>query len=186
MSEELSKLSNDSLMSLVAKGTYNEDDFKSLTEENKTKQQIKLFTLVRVKRELERVIKYNELLTNLENKFDSMVNDAMQKDMLPLEAYVTLIQTVNGILDRSDKIIQRVLNDDTLNNIFIIDNSKNVTNNNTLLNANSVMGLSDPESRERVNKAVNSVLSMISNIELQQEDSEDVIVTNDEDIQEDE
>lgn len=182
MSEELSKLSTDSLMSLVANGQYNEDDFKSLTEENKTKQQIKLFTLVRVKRELERVIKYNELLTTVENKFDTMVNDAIQKDMLPLEAYITLIQTVNGILDRSDKIIQRVLNDDTLNNVFIIDNSKNVTNN-TMINSGSVMGLTDPESRERVNKAVNSVLNMINRIETQ--NPNDVLVTEENGVDQD-
>lgn len=151
------------LMSVIAKGDYTSELVSELTEKDKTANQMKLFLLAQAKRELQRVMKYMALLDKVEESYRNKVEELIDDDKLDLKGFSDTISVINGCLARSNGIIKSVLNDDSLNNIVIIDNSTNI-NNGIIGEDNSGLGLTDPDSRDRVNKVVSNVLNLIKEV----------------------
>lgn len=153
----------DELMERVANGDINEDVSKSLVDKNITLNQVKVFQLAQAKKELQRVIKLTKMLEKVENAYGDKLDEVLASGHLGLADYGCIISSINGMLSRSDKIISAVLKDDSLSNLVLIDNSTNIQNNtNGVMSSNLGKGLTDPDSRDRVMKAVNNIVNVIN------------------------
>lgn len=150
------------LMSAIADGNYTPEIVGELTEKDKTSNQIKLFLLAQAKRELQRVTKYMKFLDKIEESYKTKVEQLIDEDKLELKDFSNIISVVNGCLARSNEIIKSVLKDDSLNNLVIIDNSTNI-NNSVIGEDRTGLGLTDPDSRNRVEMAIENILSKINN-----------------------
>lgn len=150
------EISDSELMQHIADGTYTEDMVNSLTERDKSVNQMKLFLLAQAKRELNRVIKLTEFLNKIEEKYENRVMTEI--DEIPLKDFPVVISTITACLSRSNNIIQRVLGDDTLTQLVVIDNSVNKT-----IGTSNQLNLDTPDSRDRVNKIVRNVINVIDN-----------------------
>lgn len=144
----LAQIANDNVDSALAEHYQNTD-----TITNK----LKLFILAQAERDLNTILKLLKFLDKVEEAYENKVDEEMTKGNLTIYDYMSIISSINSSLGRCHATINQVLKDDTLKNIFIVDNSTNI---NTDLNHISP-GLADPASRERVLKAVNSVLHTI-------------------------
>lgn len=163
MNELMTSNKVDELMEKVANGDINEDVSKSLVDKNITLNQVKVFQLAQAKKELQRVIKLTRMLEKVENAYGDKLDKVLESGHLGLADYGNIIGSINGMLSRSDKIISSVLKDDSLSNLVLIDNSTNIQNNtNGVMNANLGKGLADPDSRDRVMKAVNNIVNVIN------------------------
>lgn len=156
--DEVMKISDEELMSKIANGEYGDDLVNSLTERDKSINQMKLFLLAQAKRELGRVIKLTEFLNRVEEKYEERVNQEINN--IELRDFPTIISTITACLSRSNEIIQRVIKDDTLNQLVVIDNSVNKT-----IGTSNSLNLDTPDSRDRVNKIVKNMLNIIDNYE---------------------
>jgi predicted transcriptional regulator YheO len=95
----------------------------------------------------------NKVEDAYEDKVDMMMNE------MTLKQYQDVINTISVCLSRSNDIITSVLKDDTLANILIVNNdNSNTTVNNTLK-------LQTPESRDKVLKVVDGIISKINSVE---------------------
>ena len=163
MNELMTSNKVDELMEKVANGDINEDVSRSLVDKNITLNQVKVFQLAQAKKELQRVIKLTRMLEKVENAYGDKLDEVLESGHLGLADYGNIIGSINGMLSRSDKIISSVLKDDSLSNLVLIDNSTNIQNNtNGVMNANLGKGLTDPDSRDRVMKAVNNIVNVIN------------------------
>lgn len=163
MNELMTSNKVDELMEKVANGDINEDVSKSLVDKNITLNQVKVFQLAQAKKELQRVIKLTRMLEKVENAYGDKLDEVLESGHLGLADYGSIIGSINGMLSRSNKIISSVLKDDSLSNLVLIDNSTNIQNNtNGVMNANLGKGLTDPDSRDRVMKAVNNIVNVIN------------------------
>lgn len=164
---------NQQLLLDIANDNLSDDIALDLIAKDKTTNQMKLFILVQAKRELQRVIKLYNFLTKVEDTYMNKVEEDI--DNFSLKQYADIMYTINQSLARADSVIKSVIKDDELSNILIYnDNSINTTNN--IIGAKSVQGLESPESRDRVIKAVNNILSKIDS-ELNKKD--DIIIDED-------
>lgn len=152
---------NNDLMQRIADGSYTDEDARILTEESKSVNQMKLFLLAQAKRELYRVIKLTEFMNRIEEKYQERVMEEI--DNIPLKDFPTIISTISSCLSRSNDIVQRVLRDDSLKNLVIIDNSVNTTNNT--IGTSNQLNLDTPDARDRVNKIVRNVINVIQTYE---------------------
>lgn len=150
------EVSDSELMQHIANGTYTEDMVNSLTEKDKSINQMKLFLLAQAKRELTRVIKLTEFLNKIEETYETKVMNEI--DRIELKDFPTIISTITACLARSNSIIQRVLGDDSLTQLVVIDNSINKT-----IGTSNQLNLDSPDSRDRVNKIVRNVINVIDN-----------------------
>lgn len=166
MDEIIKVDSNSELMKNIASGNYTNDDVSYLTEKDKSINQMKLFLLAQAKRELSRVIKLTEFLDKIESRYEKRVMEDI--DILPLKDFPTVIATITACLTRSNNIIQKVLNDDSLTQLVFIDNSTNKTIG--AIGAANQLNLDSPDSRDRVNKVVRNMLNVIDkNMEIAEE-----------------
>jgi len=144
----LANIANDNIDSALAERYQNTDVITN---------KLKLFILAQAERDLNTILKLLRFLDKVEEAYESKVDQEMTRGTLTIYDYMQIISSINSSLSRCHATINQVLKDDSLKNIFIVDNSTNI---NTDLNHISP-GLSDPASRERVMKAVNSVLHTI-------------------------
>ena len=168
------------LMNKIADGNCSPDIISELTEKDKTVNQMKLFLLAQAKRELQRVVKYMTLLDKVEESYKDKIEQLIEDDKLDLKDFSNTISMINGCLSRSNEIIKSVLKDDSLNNIVIIDNSTNINGNNVIGGDTAGLGLTDPDSRDRVEKAVQNIISAINNYTEDNVDS-DIIIEEEQD-----
>lgn len=154
---------NKDLMQTIAEGNIN-DYSQELNQLDTTKEQIKLFLLAEARNNLIRIVKMTNFLNSVEDKFQEKVTKSMENDAIPMEYYSEIISTIMISLQRSSEIVSKVLKDDTLTNLILIDNSTAINSNNGSNSVSSILASTD--SRDRVSKAVQKVLSMIdTNIE---------------------
>ena len=152
---EISKTTD--LMELISYDHINDEVVAELTDNDSTKNQIRLFLLAQAKRELMRTVKLMNFLNKVEDAYEDKV-DMMMNEMT-LKQYQDVINTISVCLSRSNDIITSVLKDDTLANILIVNNdNSNTTVNNTLK-------LQTPESRDKVLKVVDGIISKINSVE---------------------
>lgn len=144
----LANIANDNIDSALAERYRNTDVITN---------KLKLFILAQAERDLNTILKLLRFLDKVEEAYENRVDQEMTRGTLTIYDYMQIISSINSSLSRCHATINQVLKDDSLKNIFIVDNSTNI---NTDLNHISP-GLSDPASRERVMKAVNSVLHTI-------------------------
>lgn len=144
----LANIANDNIDSALAERYRNTDAITN---------KLKLFILAQAERDLNTILKLLRFLDKVEEAYENKVDQEMTRGTLTIYDYMSIISSINSSLSRCHATINQVLKDDSLKNIFIVDNSTNI---NTDLNHISP-GLSDPASRERVMKAVNSVLHTI-------------------------
>lgn len=144
----LANIANDNIDSALAERYRNTDVITN---------KLKLFILAQAERDLNTILKLLRFLDKVEEAYENKVDQEMTRGTLTIYDYMSIISSINSSLSRCHTTINQVLKDDSLKNIFIVDNSTNI---NTDLNQISP-GLSDPASRERVMKAVNSVLHTI-------------------------
>lgn len=144
----LANIANDNIDSALAERYRNTDAITN---------KLKLFILAQAERDLNTILKLLRFLDKVEEAYENKVDQEMTRGTLTIYDYMQIISSINSSLSRCHTTINQVLKDDSLKNIFIVDNSTNI---NTDLNHISP-GLSDPASRERVMKAVNSVLHTI-------------------------
>lgn len=144
----LANIANDNIDSALAERYRNTDAITN---------KLKLFILAQAERDLNTILKLLRFLDKVEEAYENKVDQEMTRGTLTIYDYMQIISSINSSLSRCHATINQVLKDDSLKNIFIVDNSTNI---NTDLNHISP-GLSDPASRERVMKAVNSVLHTI-------------------------
>lgn len=144
----LANIANDNIDSALAERYQNTDAITN---------KLKLFILAQAERDLNTILKLLRFLDKVEEAYENKVDQEMTRGTLTIYDYMQIISSINSSLSRCHATINQVLKDDSLKNIFIVDNSTNI---NTDLNHISP-GLSDPASRERVMKAVNSVLHTI-------------------------
>ena len=144
----LANIANDNIDSALAERYRNTDAITN---------KLKLFILAQAERDLNTILKLLRFLDKVEEAYENKVDQEMTRGTLTIYNYMQIISSINSSLSRCHATINQVLKDDSLKNIFIVDNSTNI---NTDLNHISP-GLSDPASRERVMKAVNSVLHTI-------------------------
>lgn len=147
------------VLELISYNHIDDSIIAELTDNDATKNQIRLFLLAQAKRELMRTVRLMNFLNKVEDAYEQKVDAAM--DNMTLSQYQNVIETISLCLSRSNDIIQKVMKDDTLANILIFnqDNSNNVTNNTTNI------GLQSAESRSKVLKVVDSIINKISDVE---------------------
>ena len=156
----------DNLLDLIVQGdTDNEEISKYLLDRNITLNQIKLFKLAQAKKELSRVLKLTRMLEKIEDSYTEKLTDAIDNGEIKLKEYSGFIDTINGMIARSNDIIYSVLKDDTLANIVLVNNTTNIHNqNNVISDSPSLSNLTDPDSRDRVMKTVNNVMNILDQI----------------------
>ena len=144
------------LMDRLSSDTYSEDDVKLLTSD-KQYDQLKVFLIAQAKNELERVVRLTKLLDNLESSFIDEINTHIANQDLTLRMYSELMATIVQILDHSNEVVSRVLNDDKLS--MIISTTISADNKPESREASIISQLKDPQSRERVRTIVEQVIA---------------------------
>lgn len=151
------------LMESIANSTVPSQTVADLVEKDKTVNQMKLFVLSEAKRELSRVIKLMKFLDKVEDAYQNKVDESLDK--MSLYDYQQVISSITACINRSNTIINSVMKDNELMNILIY-NENNINNSTTnIIGSNNNLGLENPESRDRVTKAVANILSKITDIE---------------------
>ena len=166
---------NYKMMQTIAYDQQTFDDIKALTS-TQTKDQLKVFLVAQAKTELRRVLKLTMWLDKIEDSYMKKVEDTIGTDDLSLKEYESVINTIATLLMRSNEIISKVLNDDSLMTILnttVYTNS--VTTQNTI-----VAQLNDPHSRERVRNLLNQIIIKADNYTADNSDAEYVEITNEE------
>ncbi len=148
------------LMDLIADGALNETELPDLIERDEIINRTKLFLVAQAKSELKRIVRLTRLLDNLEERYADRL-ETEQFDM-ELDDYQKALRTINTCIDRSNKLIKSIVNDEELTSILIVNNQAQVNNNIDITeNKLIVDGLESPESRNRVVQAVDNILSQL-------------------------
>lgn len=169
MSNEISPKvvqSNMDMMTKIANDEQDLSDIRSLTS-SKVKDQLKVFLVSQARNELSRVVKLTQFLDKLEEKFLLKVDDSMNDDSLTLKQYSDIIGIITSLLARSNDIISRVLNDDSLMTIL---NTTIYTSDDTSAVASVTAHLKDPQSRERVRAMIQTIIYKTNNYVSQEDD----------------
>jgi len=127
------------------------------------KNQMKIFFIASAKKELKRVIKLTETLDKLEDIYQQRALNYIEEndnDEVTLMVIPNIIQTISSCLLRSNTIIRKVIEDEKLFNLLIVND---LTVNNT---NNVALSLEKPESRNKVRELINSVINNIDNINI--------------------
>lgn len=140
---------------------------KSYLDPKLSETHLKLFKLAQAKRELQKVMKYNELLDKVEEEFEKRIITSL--DTLPDFQLQKTIELMMKSIDRSNALVSDVIKDPNLLNLFVVDNSKNLTVNATTTSESgevqTSLNIEDPASRRRIADAVTQVLAQIQNAE---------------------
>lgn len=140
---------------------------KSYLDPKLSETHLKLFKLAQAKRELQKVIKYNELLDKVEEEFEKRIITSL--DTLPDFQLQKTIEMMMKSIDRSNALVSDVIKDPNLLNLFVVDNSKNLTVNTTASSESgevkTSLNVEDPASRRRIADAVTQVLAQIQSAE---------------------
>lgn len=128
-----------------------------------SENQIKMFIIAQAKRELQKIIKFSEMLDVVEKRFEERIVNNINE--VPDYQLGNIMSMIMGCIDRSNSMISNVIKDKELLNLLIIDNSKNVTVNNVDSNEENMMkSLGIPDTRSRKN-IINAVVSVINNMD---------------------
>lgn len=128
-----------------------------------SENQIKMFIIAQAKRELQKVIKFSEMLDVVEKRFEERIINNINE--VPDYQLGNIMSMIMGCIDRSNSIISNVIKDKELLNLLIIDNSKNLTVNSVDNNEENMMkALGIPDTRSRKN-IINAVVSVINNMD---------------------
>lgn len=165
----ISKDPNYQMMQTIAYDKQTFDDIKALTS-SQTKDQLKVFLVSQAKTELRRVLKLTMWLDKVEDNYMKKVEDAIDSDYLSLKEYENVINTIATLLMRSNDIISRVLNDDSLMTIL----NTTVYTDNTVTRNTIVAQLNDPHSRERVRNILNQIIIKADNY-IEEDNSADYV-----------
>lgn len=108
------------MMQNIANSNFT-DDVRELTNANFVKSQMKLFLIAECKKELHKVVMYNEMLSVIESRFQERfinnIND-VPDNQLP-----QLMQLMMGCIDRSNNMINSILKDEEVLNLLVIQNN---------------------------------------------------------------
>jgi len=142
------------------------------------KNQMKIFFIASAKRELQRVIKLTETLDKLEEIYQQRALTFIEEndnDEVTLMVIPNIIQTISNCLLRSNNIIRKVIDDEKLFNLLIVND---LTINNTTNNA--VISLEKPESRNKIRELINTVINNIDNINIDEITNEETTLIDNE------
>lgn len=167
---------NYQMMQTIASNKQTFDDIKALTS-SQTKDQLKVFLVSQAKAELRRVLKLTLWLDKVEDNYMKKIEDAMGTDDISLKEYESVLNTIATLLTRSNDIISKVLNDDSLMTIL----NTTIYTDNVITHSTIINQLNDPYSRERIRNVLNQVIVKADNytdslseqyVEIKEEDEE--------------
>lgn len=159
------------LMDLIADGALSETELPDLIEREAIINRTKLFLVAQAKTELKRIVRLTRLLDTLEERYEQRLE--VEQYHMELDEYQKAIRTINTCIDRSNKLIKSIVNDEELTSILIVNNQSQVNNNIDITeNKLVVEGLENPESRNRVVQAVDSILSQLKTKEEELQENE--------------
>lgn len=147
-----------------------EADERSLKE---TQNKLKVGMLLQAKNSLKRILKLTNILDKL---YDEIVN-RMEYDITTTDTASLMYSAdyISKALQDTNKLIMDLINNDKIQNFFIIDNSKNI-------NVNTDSNILDANSREKIRTAANVILNNLDYFQNGQydkfEDPNAVIVEN--------
>lgn len=142
-----------------------DDNTLEFVDSKLSENQIKMFIIAQAKRELQKIIKFSEMLDVVERRFEERIINNINE--VPDYQLGNIMSMIMGCIDRSNNMISNVIKDKELLNLLIIDNSKNVTVNSTENSEENLMkslGLPDTRSRKNIINAVVSVINNMDNI----------------------
>lgn len=142
------------MMNVISLNQQSLDDIKALTS-SKVTDQLKVFLIAQARNELSRVVKLTKFLDKLESQFMSKVDEAILDDNLTLQQYSDIINVITGLLGRSNAIISKVLNDDSL--MTILNTTIYTTGESSTTSVVSM--LKDQSSRERVRAVIQTIIN---------------------------
>lgn len=150
---------NQEMMLKIANDQQSLEDIKMLTS-SKVTDQLKVFLVSQARNELNRVVKLTQFLDKLETNFMNKVDESIANDELTLKQYSDVIGVITSLLSRSNDIISKVLNDDSL--MTILNTTIYTADSTTATSGNQVTSiiseLKDPQSRERVRVVLNQII----------------------------
>lgn len=127
-----------------------------------TKDSLSIMLVAQARREFEKIIKATETLDKMQEMYQDKALEYMadNNDQSALEYLPVMIETISKSLDRSYALIKDVVNNEKIMNLSIIQN--NITDSNIQVGNNSLATeLADPQSRERVRRAVAEILASL-------------------------
>lgn len=147
------------VMKEIANNNTNNDEVSTFVDSKLSENQMKMFVIAQAKRELQKVIKFSEMLDKVQDRFEErIVNNLVDVPDYELPKIMSMLM---GCIDRSNSLINSVIKDKDLLQLFVIDNSKNLTVNNEIGNVENNIdpaGMMDAASRRKVLNAVKYVL----------------------------
>lgn len=150
---------NQEMMIKIANDQQSLEDIKMLTS-SKVTDQLKVFLVSQARNELNRVVKLTQFLDKLESSFMNKVDESIANDELTLKQYGDIIGVITSLLSRSNDIISKVLNDDSL--MTILNTTIYTADSGTATSSNQVTSiiseLKDPQSRERVRVVLSQII----------------------------
>lgn len=153
------------VMKEISKGNTDRKDISIFVDSKLSENQMKMFVIAQAKRELQKVIKFSEMLDKVQNRFEErIVNNLVAVPDYELPKIMTMLM---DCIDRSNNLIGSIIKDKDLLQLLVIDNSKNLTVNNSI--EGSVEGeigspMMDVSSRRKVINAVKYVLGNMDKI----------------------
>ncbi len=149
---------NLNLMQKIANNNHTFDDIKMLTSSQIT-DQLKVFLIAQARNHLNKVIKLTMFLDRVEDSFIENVDIGMETNDLSFKDYYAIIDTISKLLESSNAIISKVLNDENLTTIlnttiYQVDNSQHKT---------VISNLKDAQSRERVRNVLKQIIESTDN-----------------------
>lgn len=158
---EVSK-SNLSMMTTIASNNQTIDDIKMLTS-SKVTDQLKVFLVSQARNELLRIIKLTKFLDKLESSFMNKTELAIVEDELTLKQYGEVISVITSLLNRSNDIVSKVLNDDSLMTILNTTVYSD-TSGSELKSTSVISSLKDAQSRARVREVLKQVIVRVDEV----------------------
>lgn len=152
---ELSKyMANDfEMMKAIA-----DEDMSAQTQFDIEKAQntCKMFLVADAKRTLKQIIKLNEFLDKVQQKYtNKVINNIEHYDEAEFHKIMNMIIT---LLEYANDRVQQIIKDDSLSNLLFIDNSTT----QTTIGTQNALNLGTPDSRDRVTKVVKNVIEKIN------------------------
>ena len=135
-----------------------EEDMSAQTQFDIEKAQntCKMFLVADAKRTLKQIIKLNEFLDKVQQKYtDKVINNIEHYDEAEFHKIMNMIIT---LLEYANDRVQQIIKDDSLSNLLFIDNSTT----QTTIGTQNALNLGTPDSRDRVTKVVKNVIEKIN------------------------
>lgn len=140
---------------VTMEGVINNDQFDSEDIE-RTKNQVKLFTIASARRKLKTILKLTETLEKLQDKYQDVALKFIEDsdDYQLLSTIPSMIQVLINSLNNSRKDVEAITSNDKLMSLL----SVNVTNNKLEVNKNEI-NLGSVVSRNKVRDFITELLA---------------------------